>query len=134
MKLELKKIGSNNLDFIALSIDHGINSIKGGETLVPFIFMRKGENNNDRELYRFLSDSISDSIKKAEEYINEIISTSKLIVLVYNGVVGSENKKKDAIIAKVWLKGNVLIFAQPYIVNHDGNITIDEDYLYLECQ
>ena len=131
MKIELRDIGSDHLDFIGFAVDHGFESMKNGGVLVPFVFtLHKGK----RELQRFLSDTILSSIQSADAYVKNIHPQAEIAVLIYEGSIGAHNEKKDAIMAKVWLGNKILVFAQPYRRDNVGGISPTGDYLYLECK
>jgi|SRR3989338_521635 len=125
---KLGQIGSNDLDFIGFAIDHGIESIRDGSPLVPFVISKK---NNDKNLNRFLGETSIQSIARAEEYVQK--GNFDIAIIIYEGFVNFEGEKHEAILAKVFSKNNKFIFAQRY--KRDKNqLTKIGDYLYLGDQ
>lgn len=76
------------------ALDHGIDSIKDKESLIPFVMT---ENN----LERFLGTTLEESLREAEKYLSSF-KDGKMLALVYDGYVTIENLKYEAIFVKAF--------------------------------
>jgi hypothetical protein len=96
----------NDLMFKAL--DHGIDSIREGGPLVPFVM-------TETTLNRFVNDRLEVATEKAEEFLANQ-KNEKVIALAYDGFVTIEAKKYDAIIVKAFDKDDErgIVLAQRY--------------------
>ncbi|MDM8173167.1 MAG: hypothetical protein QHC79_17710 [Pseudosphingobacterium sp.] len=114
--VNINDLNTDFLDFIFLSIDHGIDSIKDDdELLVPFLIISK---DGDTSLKRFATDKYEDSIRVAEEQLSSLPYTPDFALIVYDGYVTIAKKKYDAILVKAYDKTEQFgyIFAQRYSI------------------
>ena len=97
-----------------IAIDHGINSVRDGGLLTPFVII---EREGDRSLVRFHADTLDDSVAQAIAKLTvEPITEGDRSVLVYDGYLTTpETGRMDAIFAEALeADGTVTIFAQRY--------------------
>ncbi len=106
-------------DLIFLAIDHGIDSIREGGSLVPFTMI---EVDGKRTLSRFVAEPYEKAVGEARAAIKKMPPKSNLYVLAYDGFITVEGKKYDAIIVHGAErgKGNAYLLAQRYLSARNG--------------
>jgi hypothetical protein len=102
-------------DLVFAGLDHGIDSVRDGGPLVPFVMTESG---TDRIMTRFASESLEDGISKAVEHVQaKRGEPGTRCVLVYDGYLTlPSGEKHDAIFAEGVEpgKGGVVVIAQRY--------------------
>lgn len=130
---DLKKVSQKLLDLILFALNHGIESIKDGAKLIPFSIV---EYNKERKLDRFITETLKEGKKKAEEHIKKLKFSKFYAVVVYEGFVTMNGKKYDAVLAKGYSddgqKG--YLFAQRYKLKNTGNLEIIGNPGFLGCE
>ena len=117
---DINKISPEYSDFIFLGLDHGINSIRdGGGPLVAFVMTKTNE---QKQLYRILTDRLEDAPIEAEKFLKSIHPKPKLALIAYDGYATIKGERSDAIIVRSFdmSEEDGLIFAQRYIPKAEG--------------
>ena len=101
-----QNIELNNLIFRALY--HGVDSIRAGGNLIPFVITEKN-------LQRFVSETLEDSKNKAEEHLLTLKDEHR-VALVYDGFFTVGGIKYDAVFVKGFDRNDEkgILFAQRY--------------------
>lgn len=104
------------MDVVFAGLDHGIDSVRGGGPLVPFVIV---EHDGERNLHRFVVGDpfeLEESVAKATEYARETAGQSgDRLVLVYDAYLRMQDDQFDAIYAEgIEGGGPVAIIAQRY--------------------
>ena len=96
-------------DLVFKALDHAIESVSGGEMLVPFVM-------TNTNIHRFVADRVEIAKDKAENYIKEQ-KDEPLMVLAYDGFITVENIKHDAVFVKSIDRNRKkkLVLAQRYV-------------------
>ncbi len=100
--MDFKNASKELMDLIFFGLDHGIESVKGGGLLIPFIV---NDTKGKRKLERFVTERIEEGKEKAEEYLKKINPIPQYAIIAYDGFVTIEGKKYDAILVKGFEKG-----------------------------
>ena len=112
-------------DLIFQALDHAIDSVSGGETLVPFVLTPSGIN-------RFVADTLEKGKEEAEKFLKNN-TDEPIISLAYDGYLTVEGEKADAIFVKGLnrTKGEEVILAQRYqqIASENGFKTVGNPVL-----
>jgi hypothetical protein len=101
-------------DLLFLGLDHGIDSVRGGGPLIPFVIT---ERNGDRTLARFVEETLEAGIERAIASIRAApIAPGDRSVLVYDGhLTLPDGDRSDAIYAEALeADGVVTVMAQRY--------------------
>jgi hypothetical protein len=101
-------------DLLFLGLDHGIDSVRGGGPLIPFVIT---ERNGDRTLARFVEETLEAGIERAIASIRAApIAPGDRSVLVYDGYLTlPDGDRSDAIYAEALeADGVVTVMAQRY--------------------
>ncbi len=89
------------MDAIFTGLDHGIDSVRGGGPLVPFVIV---EHDGERKLHRFVVGDpfeLEESVAKATDYARETAGQSgDRLVLVYDAYLRMNDDRFDAIYAE----------------------------------
>jgi len=107
-------ISEQSADILFLGIDHGINSVRDGGPLTPFVIIERA---GERTLIRFHADTLEDSVAQAVARITaEPIAQGDRSLLVYDGYLTTQDAGRlDAIYAEALeADGTVAILAQRY--------------------
>jgi hypothetical protein len=104
------------MDVVFAGLDHGIDSVRGGGPLVPFVIV---EHEGDRKLQRFVVGDpfeLEESVAQATLYARETAGQSgDRLVLVYDAYLRMNDDRFDAIYAEGVEDGNLIaIIAQRY--------------------
>lgn len=94
---DLKNASKKLMDLIFLGLDHGIESIKEGGPLIPFIIT---ESDGERYLHRFVTERIEEGKEKAEEHLKKLNPSPEYAIVACDGYLTIEGKKYDAILVK----------------------------------
>lgn len=78
-------------DLIFKALDHAVDSVSGGEALVPFVLTHS-------EIHRFAADTFEQGKKEAENYI-DVQKNEPTMVLAYDGFLTVDGEKFDAVFA-----------------------------------
>jgi hypothetical protein len=90
---------TSNLAFAAL--DHGIDSIKGGGSLVTFTFTETTE--AGRVLTRFAASTFEESLSAARQFLS--MSGAVRAAVAYDGYVTVKGERSDAVVVEVYETG-----------------------------
>ena len=106
-------------DLLFFALDHGVNSIREGGVLVPFVVSDTG---GKRKLDRFVSDPYEHALSDAKTAVSKLPSVVSRYALAYDGFITVEGKKYDAIIINgaEREKGNATLLAQRYLPAVEG--------------
>jgi hypothetical protein len=91
------------MDVVFTGLDHGIDSVRGGGPLVPFVIVEQA---GERKLHRFLAGTPDDmdlegSVEQAASFAGHAISQSAdRVVLVYDAYLRMGDDRFDAIYAE----------------------------------
>jgi hypothetical protein len=84
-------------DLVFFALDHGVNSVREGGVLVPFIVY---ENDEKRSLHRYAADTLEESLRQARLAASRLPGTVEACAIAYDGFVTLKNRKFDAIIVE----------------------------------
>jgi hypothetical protein len=107
-------ISAETADLLFLGLDHGIDSVRGGGPLIPFVIT---ERNGERALARFVAETLEAGIARAVASIKaDPLAPGDRSVLVYDGYLTPPNGDRfDAIYAEaIEAGGAVTVMAQRY--------------------
>jgi hypothetical protein len=102
------------LELILFALDHGIESIKGGGPLIPFLL---STGTGRPTLQRFVADSLDRSRQMAQEAADKLPGDVNLYALAIDGQLRGESaEREDAILVEAGERGNptAFVFAQRY--------------------
>ncbi len=111
---DINQFDPNFMEFLFTGLDHGIDTIKEGSTMIPFVITWT---DGERKLIRFVADTFEESFKNATDHLRSLKPIPDYALLAYDGQVTIEEKKFDAIIVQAHNKNLVdcPVFAQRYI-------------------
>lgn len=102
------------LELILFSLDHGIESVRGGGPLIPFLAtMGSGR----PKLARFVAESTKRSREMLEQAAGELAADVNLYALAVDGCLrGEAGESHDAILVEAGQRGSgpAFLFAQTY--------------------
>jgi hypothetical protein len=103
----------STLTLCGFGLAHAAWSVFDGETLCT---MALTESRSDRQLIRFESGSIPDSIDNARDHLAGLQDAVDRWVLVFDGYITLKTEKKDALVIQPWSKQGVVPqrVIQPY--------------------
>lgn len=110
------------LELILFALDHGIESVRGGAALVPFLLTT---GSGRPTLARFVADSLDRSREMVAEAANQLPADVNLYAFAVDGYLrGESDQPQDAIIVEAGQRGDsaALIFSQTY---QPKNVTQD---------
>ena len=84
------------MELVFFALDHGINSIRGGGPLIPFLITQGRE----RNLMRFVTERLEYGVKKAQEAAASLDATINQYAIAYDGYLTIEGTKYDAILVE----------------------------------
>jgi hypothetical protein len=95
------------------ALAHAAWCVRDGETLCT---MALTETDNDRQLLRFDVDSMPDSLEIGRQHLSEIQTKLQRWVLVYDGYITLNEKRRDALVIQPWSRSHntVARIVQPY--------------------
>jgi hypothetical protein len=104
-------VAPDTADLLFFGLDHGIDSVRGGGPLIPFVI---AERNGERTLARYVAETLEEGVAQAVDSIKA--NSADRSVLVYDGYLTLPNGEKfDAIYAEaVDAAGEVTVAAQRY--------------------
>jgi hypothetical protein len=108
------------LDIVDAALDHGIRSVDGGGTLIPFVIHEEG---GDWTLHRFVAVTLEEGVDRAREFAWHSGPTTTRIALTYDGYLTVDGVRRDAIFVQVQAAGTTTsdLFAQQY-EHRDGTV------------
>jgi hypothetical protein len=111
------------LSLMFAALDHGIDSVRLGGPLIPFVMIQRGE---ERGLTRFVSELLEDAVAEARKYIAENAATLQAYALTVDGYFTINEHKFDAILVEGEERGSgfALQFAQRY-TPFDGDTPLE---------
>jgi len=100
------------MDTVFFALDHGVDSVRGGGSLVPFLVTEGAE----RKLERFLTERLEEGLAKAHVAASSLDSAVRAYAIAHDGYVTIEGTKFDAIIVEAGERGGpaAFMFAQRY--------------------
>jgi len=102
------------IDLIFMGLDHGVDSVRGGGPLVPFVVVAGGD--GKRTLTRFSTDRLEHSAARAGEFVAALGGDATMYAMVVDGYIMVDGAKFDAILVEGGERGKpfALQFAQRY--------------------
>ena len=99
-------------ELVFLTLDHAIESVSGGGSLVPLLFI---ERSDGRELRRFASDTLEESQVAMRRAVAEL-DNATAYATAYDGYMNFEGIKWDAVLSEAAERGapSGVFFAQRY--------------------
>src|ERR1700676_3020460 len=94
LELQMSKLFD---DLVFFALDHGVNSVREGGVLVPFIVY---ENDGKRSLHRYAADTLEESLRQARLAASRLPRTVEACAMAYDGFVTLKDNKYDAIIVE----------------------------------
>jgi hypothetical protein len=107
------------IDLIFMGLDHGIDSVRGGEPLTPFVVTVGGD--GKRTLTRFATDRLEHSAARAQEFVAALGADISMYAIALDGYFTVDGEKFDAILVEGGERGKpfALQFAQRYRLETD---------------
>ncbi len=96
-----------------LALDHAVDSISGGDPLIPFVVTTSGEG---RDIKRFAADQLEECVEFAMQHIEANAEPGKVLSLAYDGYLTIESTRTEALYIQVF-EGRAdqgYLFAQRY--------------------
>ena len=90
------------MDIAFLGLDHGVNSVDGGEDLVPFAMT---DNGGGLVLSRFVADTFEQGLANAREHVRAATSLMRAVI-VYEGFMTMDGKRQPTVVAEAYRKGD----------------------------
>ncbi len=108
-------------DLLFAALDHGVNSVREGGPLVPFVM---AEAEGKLSLKRFVAEPYEKAVAEAKASVPNLPEQTNLYAIVYDGFVTVSGKKYDAIIVHGAErgKGEAYLLAQRYIPARSGEV------------
>ena len=102
------------IDLIFMGLDHGIDSVRGGGPLIPFVLTVGGD--GKQTLTRFATGRLEQSAARAGEFVAALGPDISQYAIVLDGYVMVDGQKFDAILVEGGERGKsfALQFAQRY--------------------
>jgi hypothetical protein len=110
----MAEISEDTADLLFAALDHGIDSVRGGGPLVPFVI---SERNGERTLARFVHETLEGGLAEAVAAIKrDPPGAGQRSVLAYDGyLTAPDGIRYDAIFAEALeADGSVTVMAQRY--------------------
>jgi len=106
-------------DLLFLALDHGVDSVRQGGPLVPFVI---AEVDGKRSIDRFVAEPYEMAVAEARMAASKLSRQSSIYALAYDGFVTIGGDKYDAIIVHGAERGNgkAYLLAQRYVPAKDG--------------
>ncbi len=100
-------------DLLFAALDHGVDSVRGGGNLVPFVLYQRGK---ERLLDRYVADTLEDSLRQARRAASSLPPDVSSYAIAYAGLITLTGKKQDAIMVEAGERGRPqgVKFAQRY--------------------
>jgi len=100
------------MELIFLALEHGLDSVRGGGPLAPFLVT----DGRERNLERFVTERLEDGLARAQEFASSLDAATTAYAIAYDGYVTVEGTKYDAILVEAAERGSPtgFLFAQPY--------------------
>lgn len=110
---DIKRANEKLVELLFQAIDHGIDSIKKGGTLIPFLMH---VSNGDKKIQRFVTKNIEDGYSKAKEAFHALEVQPDFAAIAYEGYVNMDNLKFDAVLVEGFDKHDqdTYVLAQRY--------------------
>lgn len=89
-------------DLVFLALDHGIDSVRSGGPLVPFIVVERG---GERTLQRFVAERLEQSEAQARQALASLPSDVTASAFAYDAFITVEGTKTDAILVEASERG-----------------------------
>lgn len=89
-------------ELVFLALDHGIDSLRNGGSLIPLVFYDGPEG---RQLHRFLTGDLEASVRPAREHIATRPADVTAYALAYDGHVTLDGQKQDAVLVEASERG-----------------------------
>ena len=107
-------------DLMFLALDHGIDSIREGGPLIPFLISEQG---GKRQLQRFVAEPYEKAVAETKKAALNLPHQTTMYAFAYDGFVTLKGKKYDAIIVQGAErdKGMAYLLAQRYTPAKNGN-------------
>jgi hypothetical protein len=102
------------LELILFALDHGIESVRGGGPLVPFLLTTGGERPT---LARFVADSLDRSREMVTAAASQLPADVRMYAFALDGYLRDDSgQRRDAIIVEAGQRGAAVafLFAQTY--------------------
>ena len=84
-------------DLVFFALDHGINSIRDGGPLIPFLVYEEADK---RALHRFAAQTLEESLARAKAATASLSGGVTASAIAYDGFVTIENRKFEAVIVE----------------------------------
>lgn len=99
------------VDVVFAALDHGIDSVRDGGPLIPFVL---AEDPEGRSLTRFAAETLEEGQAQAREHAGS--SDAARIAIAFDGYLTVEGERSDAILVEAQERGtdSSVIFAQRY--------------------
>jgi nucleotide-binding universal stress UspA family protein len=99
------------VDVVFAALDHGIDSVRDGGALVPFVL---AEDADGRSLTRFAASTLEESQAQARQHAEA--SGAARVALAFDGYLTIDGERSDAILVEAQERGTdaSVVFAQRY--------------------
>lgn len=120
------------LDMVAFALDQGLDSLREGGPLIPFIHFVDAV--GEAQIERFMAQNFDDAIRKARTFVETRGDELQRVTLVYDGYLSDPQTRErhDAIFVQAFEAGaeESLLFAQTYrpVDDEEGFAVTDEPW------
>ena len=99
------------MEVVFAALDHGIDSVRDGGPLIPFVLAERAEG---RDLARFAAETLEQGHAQARRHAGS--SDAQRVAVSYDGYLTVEGERSDAVFVEAQERGSEssVIFAQRY--------------------
>jgi hypothetical protein len=99
------------IDLVFAALDHGVESVKDGGPLIPFVVTDSAEG---RDLTRFAAETLEEGQEQARRHASS--SGADRVAVAYDGYLTVEGARSDAVFVEAQERGTAssVLFAQRY--------------------
>ncbi len=96
-----------------MALDHGVDSVRGGGPLIPFLMSSEGEKIS---MQRFAAERLEEATSMGRQEAASVPRSVRLAAFAYDGYVTIDAKKYDAVMVEAYERGmpQAVVFAQRY--------------------
>jgi len=116
---DIPELSEKLMQLVFMALDHGVDSVREGGPLIPFLMSSEGGGISMR---RFGSELLEEAVALGRRYAAQLPGTVQLAAFAYDGYVTIGGKKSDAIMVEGYERGmpQSVVFGQRYQSAADG--------------
>lgn len=94
---EMNRSSRQLLDLLYFGLDHGIDSVRGGGPLIPFLVR---EEDGVRSLLRIVAETLEESVERCRDAARELPRSVERYAIAYDGYLTVGGQRTDAIVVE----------------------------------